>query len=152
MTFTLNPRHLNNPPKQTMTPKDKVYLCLSIDDFVPDPMVLDEKTGIYSLDRMVPAIEMEYFFTINGAEKYLMTKKKRPPLDNIVDIVFVNIMTNKVKSKTKLTEKYLSTLDCFPRPIRPGWPEDDEKKEPEWDFNKSVFYGYKGDNDDLLAK
>ncbi|CAI2364873.1 unnamed protein product [Moneuplotes crassus] len=151
VTFKLDPKKVNNPPKESMTPKDKVYLNLSIDNFEPDPMEFDESTGTYSLDRMTPAIKMEYFFTINGVQKYLTNKPKKEPEDNDIDIVFANVVTNKIKKKVKLSHDYLLSLDCFPRPVRPGWP-DDEKEEPKWDFEKSVFFGYKPDNDEILAK
>ena len=102
---------MNNPPKKSMTSLDRVYLNLSIDDFEPDPMVFNEDTGIYSLDRMVPAIEMEYFFTFNKVEKYLMIKGRRPPVGNDIDLVFVNVMNHKIKSKKKLTNKYLKNVE-----------------------------------------
>lgn len=142
---------MSNPPKKSMTPTDRVYLNLSIDHFIPDPMVFNSDDGTYSLDRMVPAIEMEYFFTINGSQKYLMTKTKRPPYDNDIDLVFVNVMKSKVKNKKKIT-KECPTLEWQPRPIRPDWPDVDNNKTPEWDFKKSIFYGYRFDNEDLIKK
>lgn len=75
VTFKLNPKQVNNPWKKSVA-KTTAFLCLSIDNFEPDPMILDVDTGIYSLERMVPAIEIEYFFIVNGTEKYLMTKSK----------------------------------------------------------------------------
>jgi hypothetical protein len=77
--FSLNPKHVNNPPKHDLTEKDKVYLNLSIDGHEPDAMTLDPDTGTYSVDRMVPSIELEYFFTINGSQKYHVTNDKKAP-------------------------------------------------------------------------
>lgn len=72
----MDPKNLNSPPKHEMTPSDRVYVNLSIDDYRPDPMVFDPVTKTYSLDRMAPSIVLDYYFTVNGHEKYLLTEEK----------------------------------------------------------------------------
>jgi len=61
-------------------------------------------------------------------------------------------MDNKNKNKRKISHQYLKNLGWYPRPVRVGFPNDDESKESEWDFKKSIFYGYRFDHDDLLKK
>lgn len=150
--FKLNPKYVNNPPKHEMTPKDHVYINLSIDKFEPDAMTFNPHNGTYTSIRMCPAIEIEYFFTINGQQKYIMNIDKQAPSDTNIDLVFVNVIQHNVKNKKKLNHTYLQNLECLPRPIRPAWPVDDTNKEPEWDITKSVFWGYVPDSSDIIRK
>lgn len=137
-----------------MTRKDRVYLHLSIDSSADegDPMVFDEHTGTYSLDRMVPGLEIEYFFTINGVQKYITNRKNKIPKDTTLDLLYVNVMSQGKKKRQQVTPAYVESTGCYPRPVRPPWPDDSMESEPEWDIRNSVFWGYIPDDSDLINK
>ena len=94
-----------------MTPSDRVYLNLSIDDYRPDPMVFDPVTKTYSLDRMAPSVVLDYYFTVNGHEKYLLNQEKRTPKDTSFDLVFVNVLHNTSKNRRRINHEYIKRLD-----------------------------------------
>ena len=99
--------NVNNPPKEPLGAKDRVYINLSIDSYEPDAMTFNPDTGTYSVERMVPAIDIEYYFTINGAEKYMMDIEKKTPTSSDLELVFVNVAHNKLKNKQKVTPEYV---------------------------------------------
>jgi len=115
-------------------------------------MTFHPETRTYTIERMLPSIEFEFYFTVNGVEKYQMTHQKQTPVDSGVELVFVNVMHNKHKNKRKLGYEFIKSVDCFPRPVRPDWPDDDDNKEPEWDIKNSVFWGYIPDSTEQLNK
>lgn len=112
ITFYFDPTMCNNPPDHKMTPKDRVYLNLSFDHFEGDPMELDEETGIYSQVRMVPAIDIQYFFTVNDVQKYMKNKNKtRAPIDNPdISLLYINSVSNIVKNVKEMSPEYMSKL------------------------------------------
>ena len=151
--FKFDPKKWNNPFEEMLTPKDRVLIHLSFDDFEGDQMIFDKDTGTYSLSRMAPAIEIKYFFTVNGVQKYLRNlQTSRVPIENTeIELLYVNIKYNLKKNIKELTPEYVQEHDWYPRPARPGWPDDlSDNTEPRWEFKNSVFHGYIPDNDYII--
>ena len=76
-------------------------------------MAIDEDTGIFSINRMAPAIDIRYFFTVNGVQKYLRNlQTSRVPIENTeIQLLYVNIKHNLKKNIKELTPEYVEEHD-----------------------------------------
>lgn len=158
MLFKWNPYdHILEDGKRISEEMDEntiVYVHLSSDSFEADLMEKDEATGEFSLLRMVPPGQIEYYFSI-----------AQPPLANqgqtsftksflnhkMIDIPGTNILENLIQTRELITKTYLEDLSVIPRPPPKKIKGLHRVKTP-WDFKKSVFKDYIPDNELILAK
>ena len=102
----------------------------------------------------MPPTKITYYFSINGSAVYLIDEPFEKASNNSkAEAENLNVLELGSKNTKNFDLNFFKNLKCYPRPDRPLFTyEDDPEQEPEWDFRKSVFYGYVPDSDALLAK
>eukprot|EP00347_Sterkiella_histriomuscorum_P017828 403347825 len=130
-----------------------MYIHLSCDS-EPDLMEKNSQTGEFSLLRMVPPGQINYYYSIgqpplvNQAQqtftKSFINKKK-------IEVPNTNIVQNVIQTREVITQTYLEDLSVLPRPPPKKINGILRLKTP-WDFNKSVFKDYIFDNEMTIAR
>lgn len=156
MRFKFDPYASNHPPEKDLTDKDVVFIHFEFDNYAPDEMELDND-GSFTIYRMVPPIDFNYYFTINGVPRYATDLEKEQILEEInVKLPYANVSQKVMKTSGIVNNAYIDKLVCKPRPPRKvivHVQEDiPEPPEPEWDIRDSVFWGYMLDTVDLYNK
>lgn len=116
-------------------------------------MTMDE-IGTFYVIRMVPPVEFNYYFSVNGVPKYSTDCEREAIIDKIsLNIPFANIPSNIRKTHEIVNNEYLSKLKCFPRPKRKNLIiYEEEISIPDWNIKDSVFWGYMIDTQDMYMK
>lgn len=109
--FRFDPYSSNNPPDKELTEQDKVFIHLSFDNYEPDVMFADNY-DVYHVTRMVPPIDFNYYFTINGVPKYATDIEKQEVLEEIhLNIPYANVPEIIIRTKELVDKEYLSKLE-----------------------------------------
>lgn len=71
-----------------------------------------EKGDIYSITRMVPPIDFNYYFTINGVPKYATDIEKEEVMEEInLNIPYTNVSDNIIRTKELINKEFLDRLE-----------------------------------------
>lgn len=153
VSFKFDPYCSNNPPKKELDEEDNVLIHFSFDEYKPDKMSMN-KDGTFWIIRMVPPIDFNYYFTVNGVPKYQTDLEQEAIMDKInLSIPFANVPADIRKTKEIINTNYLSKLKCLPRPKRENLMIYEETSpHPDWGIKDSVFWGYMIDTTDLYRK
>lgn len=154
MSFKFDPYASNNPPEKELSDKDSILIHFSFDSYAPDMMEMDD-VGAFNIIRMVPPIEFNYYFTINGVPKYATDLDKEQISEEVnVKLPFANVSQKVMKEKELINMSFLDKLICRPRPEKPVVEveiidEIPDQIDIQWDIRDSVFWGYMIDTPDL---
>lgn len=157
MSFKFDPYASNNPPEKELSDKDSILIHFSFDSYAPDMMEMDD-VGAFNIIRMVPPIEFNYYFTINGVPKYATDLDKEQISEEVnVKLPFANVSQKVMKEKELINMSFLDKLICRPRPEKPVVEveiidEIPDQIDIQWDIRDSVFWGYMIDTPDLYWK
>jgi len=157
MLFKWNPFKEASPEYlEQLNPQTVVYIHLSCDNFHPELMEKDDKTGEFSLLRMVPPGPIEFYFSIAQppilSAKSAMTSFTKSFLNQKrIEVPGTNIIENLIQTKTIINQTFIEDLTILPRPPPKKIKLLKREKTP-WDFKKSVFKDYVPDNEEILAK
>lgn len=123
--------HESNLPSIKIKEKDNVFLHLRVDNFEPDIMYRDKSNpGEYYKVRMVPAMNIQFYFTINGIPMFrqdLNLINTNPKQDSLLrdleakgqNIPWkVNLLLCGPQNRIEIDMKMLEELNCLPRPKR----------------------------------
>ena len=148
-----DPYSSNSPPDRHLGDDDKIFIHFSFDDYRPDSMTWNDN-DTFTVIRMVPPVEFNYYFSINGVPKYATDLEKETILGEVnLNIPYANIPSNIRKSREIIDKNYLGKLEWFPRPKRKNLViYDEEVPIPDWNIKDSVFWGYMIDTNDLYMK
>ena len=137
-----------------------------MDNFEPDIMYPDkENEGEYYKVRMVPATQVQYYFSIGGISRFRVDENcidANPKNDHKLRMIEekgesipwkLNINICGPQIRFQIDYDLLKELNCLPRPKKYTPKKDKVKKgKPKWNISKSVFSKFKQEGIKTIEK